>query len=332
MRIWWGVHPSAPRAKVWRTGPMADTRRRQMRHMLAWPSPRIALNASRMDERGILRFLDEWDRVRPQLLIGYVGAMLEVARFLLESGRRVAPPIAIEATAAPVTEAQKAMLSEAFGAPVYDVYQSVEVPVMAGECARRNGLHVFTDNRWLEIVDDEGRPVPPGQPGTVIITDLRNRAFPVIRYRQGDVTSWKVYGCGCDLPFPVLNPVQGRTSDCLHFPSGLVVSGDAVMRIVLSQPHAVRQFQLVQHRDRSITLRCVPSDDPQADAIMRGYAADLAETVRHEVPVRLEVVDVIAHDRGKTRFVIREGSDPVPPQAGPMAIGTTPARTSPLPT
>ena len=322
MRLWWDVHPGVPRAKVWRSGPMAASRRRKVRHLLAWPSPRINLNANRMDEAEIGRFLDEWQRVRPQLLMGYVGGLLEVARFVLASGRRPAPPQAIEATAAPVSEAQKAMLTEAFGAPVYDVYQSTEVPVMAAECARRNGLHVLADTRLLEIVDDEGRPVPPGEPGTVVVTDLRNRAFPLIRYRQGDVTSWKVDGCGCGMPFPVLNPVRGRVTDNLHFPSGLTVAGDGMTTIFDPWPRAVRQFQLVQHRDHSLTLRCVPGDDPRADAIMRQVAAGLEQTVRREVPVRLEIVDVIPHDRGKTRFIVREGAGPLPAPAPEAQVGT----------
>jgi hypothetical protein len=91
-------------------------------------------------------------------------------------------------------------------------------------------------------------------------------------------------------------------------------------------PRAVRQFQLVQHRDSSLTLRCVPGNDPQAGAIMRRVAAGLEETVRHEVPVRLEVLDVIPHDRGKTRFIVREGAAPVPAQS------TATSRTAPLST
>ena len=162
MRTLWGVHPGDPLAKVWRGGPHADSRGRQLRHALAWPSPRIGMEATHLGAAEISRFLDAWDRVEPKLLMGYVGALLEVARFLLESGRRVAPPTAIEATAAPVTDAQKAMLTEAFGAPVYDLYQCTEAPVLAAECGRHRGLHVFSDTRRLEIVDDDGRPLPPG--------------------------------------------------------------------------------------------------------------------------------------------------------------------------
>ena len=206
MRIGWGVHPGDPLAKVWRATRPPHERGRRLRRLRTWPSPRVTMDCTHLGEADIVRFLDEWNRIRPRLLIGFVGGLLEVAQYLLDSGRTIAPPVAIEATASPMTASQKAMLGEAFGAPVYDVYQSNEVPVMAGECTRRNGLHVFSDIRRIEIVDDDGRPVPPGAPGSVVVTDLRNRAFPIIRYRQGDVASWKVDGCGCRAAVPGPEP------------------------------------------------------------------------------------------------------------------------------
>jgi phenylacetate-CoA ligase len=69
-------------------------------------------------------------------------------------------------------------------------------------------------------------------------------------------------------------------------------------------PEAVRQFQLRQDPDYSLTLQCVRGPDPDADAIMRLVAGRLRETVRGEVPVRLEVVDAIRHDRGKQHFIV----------------------------
>ena len=325
MRDWWGLHPGDPLAKVWRYRKPSDSPSRAERAQ-SWPAARIKLNAGRMDEAEIVRFLDEWDRVRPRLLMGYLGALLEVARYVHESGRRVAPVTAIEATASPLTAADKVLLSTAFGGPVYDLYQSTEVPVMAAECAERDGLHVFSDTCRVEVVDDEGRPTAPGETGTVVVSNLRNWAFPLIRYRQDDRTSWKPDGCRCSRPYPVLDPVRGRFSDDLALPSGRVVIGITMTGIFDPWPGSVRQFQLVQHADRSLTLRCVRGDDPEADAIMRRVVADVAERVDREVPVRLEVVDVIQHDRGKARLILREeGAAPVPFQAGRAALASPPS-------
>ncbi len=52
------------------------------------------------------------------------------------------------------------------------------MPWIAGECAEQSGMHVFWDVRRVEILDDDDRPVPDGQEGNVVVTDLTNRVFP----------------------------------------------------------------------------------------------------------------------------------------------------------
>jgi phenylacetate-CoA ligase len=201
-----------------------------------------------------------------------------------------------------------------FGAPVYDHYQCIETPMIAGECAQRDGLHVFADARLVEILDAEGRPVAPGETGNVAITDFRNRVFPLIRYRLGDEARWKPGPCPCGLGFPMLEPVRGRVTDVLRLPSGLVVSGDGILEIFDPWPDAVRQFQIWQAEDHSLTLLCVRGDGPEADAIMRRGADALRAAVRGEVPVRLEVVDAIRHDRGKQRIVVSDAPGALAPR------------------
>jgi phenylacetate-CoA ligase len=309
LHSWWGVAPGDNRAIVWRSGYQPNPWRDRLGNAITWPMTVLNLNANQLGEAEIAQFFDRWSRVRPVLLTGYVGALLELARIAQEDERTFAPPRAIATTSSPISAGQKAFLSEVFGAPTYDHYQAIEVPVIAGECEQANGQHVFSDSRWLEIVDDAGRPVGPGETGTIAVTDLRNRAFPLVRYMIGDRASWKAEPCACGRPFPRLNPIGGRTTDNLRMPSGLVVSGEGMTALFDPWPDAVRQFQVRQRVDSSITLRCVRGTAPDADAVMQRVADGLRTTVRGEVPVRLEVVDVIPHDRGKSRFIVREDAD-----------------------
>jgi phenylacetate-CoA ligase len=334
MYQWWGVHPADAQALLWRPFNTPGTWRARGQALFAWPARTLRLNANHLDEPDMVAFLEQWERARPRLLTGYVGAVLELGRFLQESGRPITSPVAISVTAAPVTAAQKAFLHEVFGAPVFECYQCMEMPMIAGECGEGDGLHAFSDRRWLEILDDNGSPAAPGETGSVVLTDLRNRAFPLIRYRLGDRASWKTDGCRCGRPFPVLNPIGGRISDNLHLPSGLTVAGESMVSLFNAWPDAVRQFQLVQHVDQSLTLRCVRGSDPRADQIMSDVVDRLVGIVGGEVPVRLEVVEAIAHDRGKSRFILREEAGPpldLPGQAASSSPSTSrnrPAATS----
>jgi phenylacetate-CoA ligase len=176
--------------------------------------------------------------------------------------------------------------------------------MLAGECAAGDGLHVFGDSRLVEILDADGRPVAPGETGNVVVTDFRNHVFPLIRYRLGDLARWKEGACACGVTFPLLEPVRGRTTDVLRLPSGRAVAGVGMCAIFHPWPDAVRQFQLRQEADYSLTLQCVRGSDPNADAIMRQVAERLRKTMHEEVPVRLEVVEAIRHDRGKQHFIV----------------------------
>src|SRR4051794_20652807 len=247
---WWGVSPGDNRALVWRLDFRTEAWRERLGNIATWPMTVIQLDANQMGRAEIARFFDHWGRTRPVMLQGYVGALLELARIAAEEGRTFAPPVAIATTAAPISAGEKAFLSEVFGAPSYDHYQSIEVPIISGECEQANGQHVFTDARWVEVVDDAGRPVGPGETGTLAVTDLRNRAFPLVRYLIGDRASWQIEPCPCGRPFPRLSPIAGRSTDVLRLPSGLAISGDGMSAIFDAFPDAVRQFQVCQHATR----------------------------------------------------------------------------------
>jgi phenylacetate-CoA ligase len=255
----------------------------------------------------------EWERVKPALLIGYVGGIAELAAKLERAGRRVPSPRAVAVTAAPITAAQRLTIERAFGAPVYDHYRSAEVPWMAGECTAHQGLHTFADVRVVEVVDEADRAVTAGQTGEVVATDLTNRVFPLIRYRLGDRTSPIAGMCPCGVTLPRIEPVSGRVSDAIHLPDGQVVPGESLTQTFRAAVHAVRQFQIHQQLDYSVVIRCIPAVGSDAQDAIDAAVARVREIVMDKVPVRLEIVDSIPHVGGKIRYILSD----VPDHGGP---------------
>jgi phenylacetate-CoA ligase len=273
---------------------------------LWWPSRRIQLDAFRMDDAHVEQFLDEWARTKPRIFVGYVGGIVELATLLLDRGISPHPPTAIATTAAPLTEAHRSLIQNAFKAPVYDHYRSSEVPWIAGECRERNGLHVFADVRKVEIVGPDGKPVQPGETGEVVASDLTNRVFPLIRYRLGDRTSEIVGECPCGITLPRICPVAGRVTDNFRLPDGRIVPGEPLAQTFSRTPDAVRQFQIHQLADYSIVVRCVPNDTPGARAAIDQAMARFRDIFASEVPIRLELLETIPHDGGKIRFIMSD--------------------------
>lgn len=298
---WWGVHPSDDVATIYRQFWSA---KEASRHSLQWwPSRRFQLDTARIDRDSVAAFMQRWQEVRPAILTGYVGGIVELSRWVDASGIHLAPPTAIGVTAAPIGAAQRQEVERVFRAPVYDHYRCGEIPWMAGECASHDGMHVFADLRKVEVLDDDDRPVVPGQMGQTVVTDLTNRVFPLVRYRLGDRTTTIEGQCSCGVTLPRISSVAGRITEAAHLPNGQVIAGDFLTEIFVKYPQAAKQFQVHQQADYSIVLRCIPGASPHAREEMEAVASELRSIVRDEVPVTLELVDEIPHDGGKIRYI-----------------------------
>ena len=135
--------------------------------------------------------------------------------------------------------------------------------MIAAECEQHNGLHVTADNLYVEVVAN-GRLCEPGERGEILLTDLHNYGMPLIRYKVGDVGSWKGDSCACGRGLPLLNVVEGRTLDLLSTPEGGVVAGE-FFPCLLKDFAAIRRYQVIQEQRDELTIR-LALDEPLPDA------------------------------------------------------------------
>src|SRR5437660_10973319 len=110
--------------------------------------------------------------------------------------------------------------------------------------------------------------------------------MPFIRYANGDLAvAGKPEICACGRALPRLAAVEGRVTETLLDAAGNRVNGLVFNVVIAHLAHAIKRFQVVQHRDRSITLRIVPtgSFDDGIEATLRAtwqrYLAGLAATL-----------------------------------------------------
>ncbi len=99
------------------------------------------------------------------------------------------------------------------------VYQHYGLPevmgsAIAAECRQKQGLHLFEDQFLPEIVDPESGEVVAGDgPGELVLTTLTKEAFPLVRYRTGDIVRAMPEPCSCGRTFLRISPPIGRTDD-----------------------------------------------------------------------------------------------------------------------
>lgn len=308
MYRWWGTSPASDVVHIGRWG---TTRRTELVTLLTWWPTRVDfVDASKLEERTIAGLVETVNRHRPDLVEGYVGALFEIARYVDRHGLEFHAPKALGATAAPLTREVREYVEATLGAPLHDQYRCSEVPWMAGECGRRDGLHVFADMRRIEAVDESGRPLPPGEVGDLVVTDLANRVFPLVRYRLGDRGSMRAQPCPCGIGLPLMDPPDGRTVDMIRLPDGTIVAG-GMFSIFSAVPTAVRQFRMHQNADHSLDVTAVLGDSPTAQADAETALVALRDRFGRQVDVRLTVVDSLPYTGGKLKYITSD----VPPPA-----------------
>lgn len=209
-------------------------------------------------------------------------------------------------TAAPLPEGTRILLRQIFDCPVFSQYGCCEIFWLASECPALKGLHIFDTLRHLEVVDNRMRSLEAGVYGEVLLTDLLNESFPLIRYRNGDRAMKLARCCDCGSKFPLLAPVKGRMTEMIRFKDGSCVAGDYLTTIFDGDPEAVRSFQIVQSKDYTLCIRYVPlaRDATRRVEVVANELRNRFAT--HKPVITIERVREIPSDRGKTRFIISE--------------------------
>lgn len=163
----------------------------------------------------------------------------------------------IVAGAEPWSDEYREKLQDAWealtGQPVAarDIYGLSEVmgPGVAMECLENPGaLHVFDDHFLPEIIDPETeQPLPDGEFGELVLTTLTKEAFPVVRYRTGDVTHLERGTCTCGRTHPRIGRIQGRTDDMMII-RGVNVFPREIEATILEEPRLNGAYAIVVDR------------------------------------------------------------------------------------
>ncbi|MDL2217290.1 AMP-binding protein [Christensenellaceae bacterium OttesenSCG-928-M15] len=105
----------------------------------------------------------------------------------------------------------KASLTEAFHAPVFEHYAMTEMCFGGGvECGAHAGFHMREADFFFEIIHPDGTRVAPGEYGLLVFTTLRREGMPLIRYATGDVTRMIKEPCPCKSILPLYDKMQKR--------------------------------------------------------------------------------------------------------------------------
>jgi phenylacetate-CoA ligase len=156
-----------------------------------------------------------------------------------------------------VPDGAREFIAERLGARAAAIYSCEEIGHIASECEAAPHYHVAAENALVEIVDDRGRDVAPGERGRVVVTGLYNYAMPFIRYAMGDVAVAGTGACPCGRTLPVIARVDGRTRNAFLFRDGTRIWPRTSMVRAMQAYVPFRRFQMVQLNFEKIEFRYI---------------------------------------------------------------------------
>ena len=217
-----------------------------------------------LSEKKLESFLDVFRRKKFDYINGHTSSIVLFAKFLQQKNlllTEVCPTLkTCIVTSEMLFPDDKKLLQTQLGVPVINEYGASELDLLAFTNPE-DEFQLNSESVFVEIVDEQGKPVPNGSPGTILVTMLYNKAHPFIRYEVGDLG---VLDENSTLKKPILKQLLGRANDTATLANGTTVPGHTfyyVAKSAMGENSVVQEFIMEQNTLETFTLTYVAERD-----------------------------------------------------------------------
>ena len=295
---WWGIQPGDRNVRFWGIPPSPRMVKRMK--LTDRVMNRLRIPATVFGERDLLNYYEKIKRFRPAYFYGYPFFIERFTRVLVQHGMNPAELKlkAIVTTAEQIFEEVKDFLEETYRTRVVVDYGTSEFGPIAYSCPN-GSLHLQSENLIVEVVDSRGQPVPMGELGEIVVTDLHNYAMPFIRYQTGDFGRLSDEYCPCGREQMLLKELVGREINLLMTTDGRYVH--PVVPFYLVQEIARKtgkgfSFQLVQVAPKKIIVN-VEETLYDIKREVRWFVRDLHKTFGKDMRFEVHTYSQIPRER-----------------------------------
>jgi len=299
---WWGVDIGDKELVAWGS-PIELGSQDRVRRIRDGLFRSFLIPAFDLTDHTINQFIAQIKVRKPAMLFGYPSVYAMIAKQALKQqldlttlGIKV-----VFVTSERLYDHQREVIEQAFGCPVANGYGGRDAGFIAHQCPE-GGMHLSAEDIVVEIIDDDGNVLADGQRGEIVVTHLASGEFPFIRYRTGDIAIISTKDCACGRGLPMLEAIDGRSTDFVVANNGTKMHGLALIYI-LRELEMVSEFKIVQHSLENTEVQIVSDnfDQQLIDAVVSGFKARLG----NDVDIDVVEVDTIASEKsGKFRYVI----------------------------
>jgi phenylacetate-CoA ligase len=302
---WYGMAPTDKCMKFW--GVPFKRAARLKEYAKDFVMNRTRISAFNMSEEAMAACYRKARRFKPSFLYGYALALYHFGHYLKEKGKDGLELNlkAIISTSEVLHEYQRCLLEEVFGCKVINEYGAAEVGIIGFECPE-GSIHITSENVYLEVLKD-GTAVEEGEVGEVVVTGLRNRAMPLIRYTLGDLAVLTQEYCLCGRQSPLIKSIEGRNNDKIVTENGRVLHSELfayINRDLIEQGFLLKEFKIIQETKKKLKVLVPKNTEKHTLVALR---QQVKRHIGMEMQVVIDLVDTIPREKsGKVRYCVSE--------------------------
>jgi phenylacetate-CoA ligase len=193
-------------------------------------------------------------KIDPLYIYMFPSNLEGMLRILEETHQKLRSLRRIFTVAETVDETLRQQARRILGVEIADNYGATE-GFIAWQCPQAS-YHINAEHVLVELVDDAGRLVAPGQIGRVLITTLENYLMPLVRYDLSDYAVAAEGTCRCGRTLPLLGRIVGRKRGLFRTANGRIYLPALLVRPLRMTP-GIKQFQLIQAGPEAFRIRYV---------------------------------------------------------------------------
>jgi phenylacetate-CoA ligase len=258
--------------------------------------------------------INEINDFNPEIISSDPATLQKLANLKINGYGKNINPNYITSSSSMLDGYSKKYIENAFNTRVLNYYASTETGLMAFECLKGN-FHVNSDFVFLEYLDKNNEPAPPGKQGQIVTTKLYGGGTPIIRYTGlDDFVTHTIKKCNCGINSTLISEIHGRATDMILLPDNRLLTPLAMTGIPAEvmdeyQTYKIKQFQIIQHKIDEIEVVVVIDEKlrntgPSVEKMLGKLKKLFSERVGNDVKVTVNEVDKITKEKGSDKFKV----------------------------
>ena len=267
----------------------------------------LILSSYHLTEGNMSKYIKSIYEFKPEYIQAYPSSISMLCQYMKENSL---PPFQslkmVMCSSENLFSFQKDMIYDVLKVPICNLYGNTEHTCIASNCRFSDYLHFRPEYGFVEILNEMGEECAvEGDIGEIVATSFNNPAFPLIRYKTGDIAIYTNKKCKCGWNYKLIKEIQGREQEFIITNTGRKICIAAINMHSDIFDH-IYQFQFYQNYPGKVTFKFIPKENCSIMDERKIYS-EIIKKLGDDVQLNLKRVDKMeVSQRGKHKFLIQE--------------------------